>query len=95
MGILNPQTEKPKLKTMRLVVDFPDHQTMEIFNLRWQNTAYMLGVRFKAQPVFYGEEKIRYEFAFDGKEESVEEFQEFIDKSLALAVDISKWPEVL
>lgn len=91
--------EKPKHTKRNRVIDFPDHNTKEVFGPRWHTTAYLLDLRFHEQAIGYGEivggeegsPKIRYEFGVEGSVKAVEEFYEFVDKTLGLVHE--KWPE--
>ncbi len=88
---------KPKIIKRKLVVDFPDTTTKDIFGPKWHNCAYMLGIHYRDQAIGYGEnqlQKIRYEISVQGPEEAVEEFLEFMDKSLELVDDVDLWPDV-
>ena len=86
--------EKPKIKTVNLVVDFPDEATAKIFDYRWHSTAYTLGIMYEGTPVIYGDGKVRYEATLSGKVEQIKEIRDFMDKSLNLVVDKHNWPDV-
>ena len=90
-------TPKPNIIKKRLVVDFPDMDTKDIFAPKWYNFAYMLGINYKDQAIGYGEnqlQKIRYEVSLQGPKELVEELLRLIDKSLELVDDVNLWPDV-
>jgi len=70
---------------------------MEIFYIRWHNTAYMLGLTYKDNIIWYGGEpnwKIRYEINITGPASVIKEFREFIDRSLSLVDNTNDWPDV-
>jgi len=79
--------------TQKLVVDLPDVQTLDIYRVKWNNTAFMLGLGYTDQPIPFGEGKIRYEFSIKGNKKDVDEFVSFVDSTIGLAKDVHQWPD--
>lgn len=92
-----------KIKSTTRVIEFPDHQTSQIFTQRWATAAHLMGLIYKESVMGFGEyegsgenasPKIRYEFIVEGKTDIIKELLLFINKTLDLVTDIKEWPNI-